>query len=56
MNELFTQQLLKDHQTALLAEAEQHRLGSLRQPKEPLVRFRLTIELQLGRRRLKTAD
>jgi hypothetical protein len=56
MNELFTQQLVRDRQAGLLADAEQRRLAGLRPPKEPLVRFRLTIELQLGRRRLATTD
>jgi hypothetical protein len=50
MSELLTIQVVKDRQSALLAEAEQHRLARQRPPREPLVRLRLTIELQLGRR------
>jgi hypothetical protein len=53
---MFDQQLVRDRQAALLADAEQIHLARQRPVKEPLVRLRLTIELQLGRRRLGTAD
>jgi len=56
MSDLLTQQLLKDRNAELLADAEQHRLARLRPPRESLVRIRLTIELQLGRRKLGTVD
>ena len=55
MSDLLTQQLLKDRNAELLADAEQHRLARLRPPRESLVRIRLTIELQFGRRKLETA-
>jgi hypothetical protein len=44
------EQLVKDRQGELLADAEQGRLARRQSAKEPLVRFRMTIELQLGRR------
>ena len=47
---MFYDQLIKDRQGELLAEAEQGRLARRRSPKEPLLKVRLTIELQLGRR------
>ena len=56
MNELLTRQLVRDRQASLLADAEQRRLAGMRPKSEPLVRVRLTIELQLGRRRLATTD
>jgi hypothetical protein len=46
--------VVKNHQAALLAEAERARLAGQRPPREPLLRVRLTIELQLGRRKLET--
>jgi hypothetical protein len=52
---MLDQQLVKDRQSGLLAEAERRRLACLR-PREPLVRIRFTLELQLGKRYLKTAD
>jgi len=55
MSDLLTQQLLKDRHAELLADAEQHRLARLRPPTESLVRIRLTIELQFGRRKLEAA-
>lgn len=49
MSDLFYLQLAKDRQSALLREAHNVSLG--RRPRgEPLVRFRLTIELRLGGR------
>ncbi len=51
---MFDLQLAKDRQSALLAEAAQRRLARSR-PREPLVRIRLTFELQLGKRTLRTA-
>ena len=53
---MFDRQLVKDRQKELLADAELIHIARQRPPKEPLVRLRLTIELQLGRRRLGTAD
>jgi hypothetical protein len=50
MSELLNQQVVKDRYSRLLAEAQQRRLAGQRPPNEPLVRFRLTIEFQLGRR------
>jgi hypothetical protein len=47
---MFDHQLVKERQSALLADAELSRLARQRPEKEPLVRFRMTIELQLGRR------
>ena len=47
---MFYEQLVKDRQGELLADAEQNRLARRQSPKEPLLKVRLTIELQLGRR------
>jgi hypothetical protein len=47
---MFDLQLVKDRQAALLADAEQTRMARQTARHEPLVRVRLTIELQLGRR------
>jgi hypothetical protein len=47
---MFNQQLVKDRQAALLADAELSRLARQRPRKEPLVSLRLTIEFQLGGR------
>jgi len=47
---MFNQQLVKERQTALLADAQLSRLARQMPRKEPLVRIRLTIEFQLGRR------
>lgn len=47
---MFDHQLVKDRQAELLADAELSRLARQKPEKEPLVRFRMTIELQLGRR------
>jgi hypothetical protein len=49
---MFDHQLVKERQAALLADADQSRLARQRPHKEPLVRVRLTIELQLGGRRV----
>lgn len=49
---MFDFQLVKDRQAALLADAEQSRLAREGPRKEPLMRVRLTIELQLGRRKV----
>jgi hypothetical protein len=47
MSDLFYLQLAKDRQSALLREA--HNVSISRRPRgEPLVKFRLTIELRLG--------
>jgi hypothetical protein len=51
--EHFARQLVRDHQASLLAEAERERLAGKRTSREPLLRIRLTIELQLGRRKLE---
>ena len=49
MSDLFYLQLAKDRQSALRREA--HNQSLARRPRgEPLVRFRLTIELRLGGR------
>jgi hypothetical protein len=56
MNEMLTQQLVKDRISALLADAEQRRLAGLRPPREPLLRLRLTIEFQLGRWKLGSGE
>jgi hypothetical protein len=50
VTEIFDQLVVKDRQAELLADAEQRRLARQKAPKEPLVRVRLTIEFQLGRR------
>ncbi|MDQ6722115.1 MAG: hypothetical protein M3003_15155 [Candidatus Dormibacteraeota bacterium] len=55
MSDLLTQQLLKDRHSELLADAEQRRLARLQPPRESLVRLRLTIELQFGRRKVEAA-
>jgi hypothetical protein len=47
---MFDHELVRERQAVLLADAELSRLARRRAPKEPLVRFRMTIELQLGRR------
>jgi hypothetical protein len=47
MSDLFYLQLAKDRQSALLREAHNQSL-SRRPHGEPLVKFRLTIELRLG--------
>lgn len=47
---MFYEQLVKDRQGELLSGAEQGRLARRQSQKEPLLRVRLTIELQLGRR------
>jgi hypothetical protein len=47
MNDLYLQ-LAKDRQSALLREAHNQSLTRVRPHGEPLVRFRLTIELRLG--------
>jgi len=47
---MFYEQLVKDRHGELLADAEQSRLARRQPAKEPLLKFRLTIELQLGRR------
>jgi hypothetical protein len=47
---MFDLQLVRDRQAELLVDAEQRRLAGQKPPKEPLVKVRLTIELQLGRR------
>jgi hypothetical protein len=47
---MFYEQLVKHRQAALLADAEQSRLARRQSQKEPLLRVRLTLELQLGRR------
>jgi hypothetical protein len=49
---MFEHQLVKDRQATLLGEAEQSRLARERPRKEPLVKFHLTIELQLGGRKV----
>jgi hypothetical protein len=46
---MFDQQLVKDRQAELLADAELRRIARQGPPKEPLVKLRLTIEFQLGR-------
>jgi hypothetical protein len=51
MNDLYLQ-LAKDRQSALLREAHNQSLARLRPRGEPLVKFRLTIELRLGGRYL----
>lgn len=51
--EHFARQLVRDRQASLLAEADRERLAGGRPSREPLLRFRLTIELQLGRRKLE---
>jgi hypothetical protein len=56
MNEWLTRQVVNDRQSELLAEAQQRSLARRGPHKEPIVRFRLTIELQLGRRKLGTVD
>ncbi len=48
MTDQFYLQIAKDRQAALLREAHNHALTRVR-PREPLVKFRLTIELRLGR-------
>jgi hypothetical protein len=51
MSELFYFQLAKERQSALLREAHNESLS--RRPRgEPIVKFRLTIELRLGGRDL----
>ena len=50
VSQMFYEQLVKDRQGELLADAEQGRLARRQSPKEPLLKVRLTIELQLGRR------
>jgi hypothetical protein len=52
---MFNQQLVKERQAALLIDADQRRRARM-QPREPLVRIRLTLEFQLGNRTPKTAD
>jgi hypothetical protein len=53
---MFDQQLVRERRASLLAEAKQIHLARQRPEKEPLIRLRLTVEIQLGRRRLGTAD
>jgi hypothetical protein len=48
MTDQFYLQFAKDRQAALLREAHNQTLGRRRPHGEPLVRFRLTIELKLG--------
>jgi hypothetical protein len=50
MNDLLNLQIAKDRQAALLREAQQRSLATVRTPREPLVSVRLTIELHLGSR------
>ena len=47
---MFYEQLVKDRHGELLADDEQSRLARRQSAKEPLLKVRLTIELQLGRR------
>ena len=50
MYDSFYVQLAKERQSALLREAHNQSLARRRPRGEPLVRFRLTIELRLGGR------
>jgi len=47
---MFYEQLVKDRHGELLADAEQSRYARRQSPKEPVLKVKLTIELQLGRR------
>ncbi|HVC75415.1 MAG TPA: hypothetical protein VND96_02745 [Candidatus Micrarchaeaceae archaeon] len=49
MYDPYNLQLAKDRQSALLREAHNESLARLGPRGEPLVKFRLTIELRLGR-------
>jgi hypothetical protein len=48
MSDSFYLQIAKDRQAALLREARNQSLTHRRPHGEPLVKFRLTIELRLG--------
>jgi hypothetical protein len=56
MNEQFTQLLVKERQSVLLADAQLHKLGRQQTLREPLLRIRLTLELKLGRWELGSAE
>jgi hypothetical protein len=55
VNDLVTQQLVHDRHSELLADADMRRMDRQRPPRESLVRIRLTLELQFGRRKVETA-
>jgi hypothetical protein len=52
---MLTRQLVHDRNSELLAHAEGRRLARQQPPRESLVRLRLTIELQFGRRKVEAA-